>query len=44
MNLAGKCQGVFHCHSLSAWSTNDTVVAVIVVIVLLVIVVAKRAS
>jgi len=43
VNLAGKCQGIFHCHSLSAWSTHDTVVAAVVVVVLaLVVMIAKK--
>lgn len=33
MNLAGKCQGFFHCHSLSAWSSHDTIVIAVIVII-----------
>lgn len=37
MNLAGKCQGFFHCKSLSAWSYHDTYVAVIIIVILFII-------
>lgn len=34
MDLAGRCQGVFHCRSLSAWSAHDTNLALIILAVL----------
>jgi len=33
VTLAGKCQGAWHCHSLSAWSGHDTEVAVIILVI-----------
>lgn len=34
MDLAGKCQGAFHCGSLSAWNSHDTLFVIVVLCVI----------
>lgn len=42
MDAAKACHGVMHCHSLSAWSNNDTIVAAFILIILVLVVGVTR--